>query len=192
MIHHPSIPLYGCIVSSYAFGCHLKFKPTAFWQKLDSEGTHCHDCRALQDRLDLAKTSVQGTHCHDCRALQDRLDLAKTSSKVGFRPLVMNHFPTKSTTLKFLTRMAGSVTEFRHQTFEYLRASQEKEQNLPGIHLQSPEEQQEMDVYRYHSPFDNHSCDLLSLALATLELEGLMEDLMTCYSFWLSCFTFGG
>ncbi|KAG6738414.1 hypothetical protein POTOM_058030 [Populus tomentosa] len=27
---------------------------------------------------------------------------------------------------------------------------------------------------------------------STLELEGLMEDLMTCYSLWLSCFTFGG
>ncbi|KAG6735424.1 hypothetical protein POTOM_061968 [Populus tomentosa] len=33
-------------------------------------------------------------------------------SKVGFRPLVMVHFPTKSATLKFLTRMAGSGTEF--------------------------------------------------------------------------------
>nr|TKS18315.1 hypothetical protein D5086_0000004720 [Populus alba] len=54
-------------------------------------------------------------------------------SKVGFRPLVMNHFPTKSATLKFLTRMAGSGTEFQHQTSEYLRASQEKEQNSPSI-----------------------------------------------------------
>jgi hypothetical protein len=26
---------------------------------LDCEGTHCHDCRALQDTLDLALTSVQ-------------------------------------------------------------------------------------------------------------------------------------
>nr|TKR60144.1 hypothetical protein D5086_0000324550 [Populus alba] len=41
-------------------------------------------------------------------------------SKVGFRPLVMNHFPTKSATLKFLTRMAGSGTEFQHQTSEVL------------------------------------------------------------------------
>jgi hypothetical protein len=27
-------------VSSYAFGCHLKFKHNAFWQKLDSEGNY--------------------------------------------------------------------------------------------------------------------------------------------------------
>ena len=26
---------------------------------LNREGTHCHDCRALQDTLDLAQTSVQ-------------------------------------------------------------------------------------------------------------------------------------
>ncbi|KAJ6854817.1 hypothetical protein NC651_039698 [Populus alba x Populus x berolinensis] len=41
-------------------------------------------------------------------------------SKVGFRPLVMNHFPTKSATLKSLTRMAGSGTEFQHQASELM------------------------------------------------------------------------
>ncbi|KAJ6951688.1 LOW QUALITY PROTEIN: hypothetical protein NC653_040976 [Populus alba x Populus x berolinensis] len=82
--------------------------------------------------VDRVKKPVSGV-----RILQDKfptslLDSSKVS-KVGFRPLVMNHFPTKSATLKFLTRMAGSGTEFQHQTSEYLRASQEKEQNSPSI-----------------------------------------------------------
>nr|XP_034911605.1 uncharacterized protein LOC118046720 [Populus alba] len=90
---------------------------------------HCRIDWILQNlcTVDRVKKPVSGV-----RILQDKFPTSFLDSvwnlcnwqskvlKVGFRPLVMNHFPTKSTTLKFLTRMAGSGTEFQHQTSKYL------------------------------------------------------------------------